>query len=250
MNRFIFALFFIVALRGHAFGTELAGTNAVNIQEYTDGEPSSYTVYHFKAPTSTRMYEWANGHAFGEPGTEWEVIQRTGNPLPKKFIYVMGGGSFPANTQIHKAIMKRIFSRWPVSDFESIEFIGALGGGPDWSWDIAIAAASAKSADYQDYKTNYPHSKVTSPFALYNQFVTETRAYDPLRDAFKEFGADLQFLSGEKEVLNSRAEDLPFYSQLRALGIDGRTRVIYDAMGNAFTIRPSSATGPGRYHRL
>lgn len=246
-NRLASALLCAVLLGARLVcGAEPATTNVVNIQEHTDGEPSSYTVYHFEVPAA-KGQEWAHGHAFGVANIEWEVIQRTGNPTPKKFIYVIGGGSFSANTQIHKAIMKKIFSRWPVSDFDDIEFVGALGGGPDWSWNIPIAAASSKSADYQDFKTNYPHSKVTSPFELYHQFVSESRAYDPLRNAFRDFGADLEFLGGEKEVLNSRAQDLPFYPQLRAMGIKGKTRVIYDAIGNGFTIKPlPSGSAAGR----
>jgi hypothetical protein len=238
MNRFILSLFILLALSVLPLAAETIGTNVVDVQEHSSGD-----VYHFVVSKDGKKFGTNDWDSFAGPNVvEWEVIDRVGNPQPRMFIYAWTHGSFSADVQFHKAIMKRVFSRWPVSDFETIEFVGGLGGAPNWSWEVAIAAASSKSADYQDYKANYPHSKVTSPFELYSQFVNETKAYFPLRDTFREFGADLEFLSGEKEVFNARAEDLPFYSQLRAMGINGRTRVIYDAMGNGFSIKPWPST--------
>jgi hypothetical protein len=170
---------------------------------------------------------------------EWEVVDRTGNPKPKKCISVWQmQGSFMANVHVNKAIMKTIFSRWPVSDFEGVGFYGRIDGSPDWFWEIPIAAASVKSDDYKDFKAHYPNSRITSLFVIYRQLADETKVYCPIQEVFKEFGADIEFEGGNKKILNSKAEDLPFYPQLRAKGINGKTRVIYDAAGNGFSIKP------------
>jgi hypothetical protein len=220
-------------------GSESAGTNAFEIQILTNCE-TLYTTYDFMARKDGKRMEKSDLDYHGT-NIWWEVVDRVGNPKPKKFMYVCPEeGSFSANIQINRTIMREIFSRWPVSDFDSVEIIGPLGGPPDWSWEIPIAVASSKSDDYEDFKAHYPHSRITSLFVLYRQLADQTKAYNPVQEIFREAGADIEFEGGEKAIMNARAEDLPFYPQLKARGVSGKTRVIYGAIGNAFTIKPLS----------
>lgn len=244
------ALVFLCAvlLRGTiALGTDLPGSTTVQILVRTNIE-TLYTTYDFVARKDGKKmggFDWN----YWDVGTNicWEVGENAGNPKPKKIIYMWDtpeNGSFSANIQINRAIMKEIFSRWPVSDFDSISFIGQFDGPPDWSWQMPIAVASSKSDDYKDFKVHYPNSKIIGLFGLYRQLADENKIYQPIQEVFREFGADLQFDGGEKEILNARAEDLPFYPQLKAAGINGKTRVIYDALGNGFTIKPCPKAQP------
>lgn len=234
-----------------AFGAEPSTTNSIVIQTYTNSD-TLYTEYSFAVSQIGKKLGKADWNNFGTERIEWDVIDRATNPKPKKYIrvWLYETGPFSANVETHKALMRKIFSRWPVSDFDSIEFLGSFDGASDWSWGTAIAAASSKSEDYKDYKVNYPHSKITELFGLYKQLVVETKVYYPLRDIFREAGADIDFECGEKHVLNAKAEELPFYPQLKAMGISGKTRVIYDALGNAFTIKPWPNTVTKRKNQL
>jgi len=224
------------------FGIEAAETNLIEIQTCTNTD-TLYTTYWFKVPEAGKNKNEAICNDCSDCGAKisWEVIDQVGNPKPLKFICVFqskGAGSFLANAEAHKQIMKKIFSKWPVSDFEDIDFIDCLGGPPDWSWNIPIAVASSKSDDYKDFKANYPNSRISGLFGLYRQLGDQTGVYRPIQKIFREVGVDIEFEGGDKEVLHAKAKDLPFYAQLRAQGIGGETRVIYDALGNGFTIKP------------
>jgi hypothetical protein len=233
-------IFLCIVLSGGslAFGSDVS-TTRIDIQIYTNNSEPLITKYHFVVRMDGKKMESSDWHA----GTniEWIVFDRAGNPKPKNNIWVFlyqAEGSFLADAPIHKAIMREIFTRWPVSDFDTVEFYGPIGGSPDWFWEIPIAVASSKSDDYKDFKAHYPHSRLTDLYGLYQQLADQTKAYYPVQEIFREAGADIEFECGEKRVMNSRAEDLPFYPQLRAKGVDCKTRVIYDALGNAFTIQP------------
>jgi uncharacterized protein len=213
----------------------------IEIQIYTNRE-TVYTNYRFAVTKDGEKMDWD----LYDAKIEWDVIDLAGDPKPKKHLIVHqlpGAGSFSANAGIHKALMRKIFSRWSISDFDSVSF-GCLGGPPDWSWSIAIAVASSKSDDYKDYKAHYPHSRITNLNGLFEKLANESKAFGPLQEAFREFGVDIE-VGGVEKVIAARAEDLPFYSQLRAAGISGKTRVLYDALGNGFTIKPwQNKAGP------
>jgi hypothetical protein len=215
--------------------TSLQGAETVYVQIHTNNE-TQYTNYRFAAADRGQQFNWA----LYEAKVEWDVIDVVGKP--KKHIIVHqspDARSLSANAEIHKALMTKILSRWPISQFDSISF-GRLGRPPDWSWSIAIAVASSKSADYKDYKAHYPNSKITGLNGLYRDLAQQSGAGRPLREFFKQFDADLQYEGGEK-VIDAKAGTLPFYPQLKAAGVTGQTRVIYDAGGNGFAIKARSA---------
>jgi hypothetical protein len=221
-------LVFLLALLLHncmGFAAESVAKGSLQIQTYTNSE-TAYTVYGFRVET--------NGVQI-----EWRVVDRTGNPKKYLWLHSPYSASFMTNLPVHKAIMAKIFATWPVQEFGGFS-CGRLGGPPDWSWSIAIAIASSKSADYQDYRLNYPNSRIKNVNSLFKKLAVESDAYRPLQEVFKEFGTMIKLESVEK-VVGARAEDLPFYPQLRAAGISGKTRVLYDAMGNGFTLKPQQA---------
>jgi len=133
---------------------------------------------------------------------------------------------FSQQAEMHRAILRAIFNHWPPEAFDQINW-GGFGDPSDWSWCVPIAAASARSAAYDDYKQNYPHSRLTSLNALFVQLAEETRAFEPLEALFAPFGAHLT-LSGVEKVFTRKAEELAFYAELKEQGIAGATRVIYD----------------------
>lgn len=228
IRRFFALLLFVCATKFSAW----AETNAISVQTHTNKE-TSYTQYRFAVVNQGEKIDWD----LFTSKIEWDVIEHVGSPKPKKHLIVHqspGAASFSANAPIHRALMKRIFSQWPISDFDGVSF-GSLGGAPDWSWSIAIAVESSKSHDYKDYKVNYPNSKLKGLNGLFVNLANDGNAYAPIREVFKEFGVDVRLVSAEK-VIHAKAEELPFYRQLRAKGIAGKTRVIHDALGNGFSI--------------
>ena len=208
----------------------LPHNNTIYIQTHTNSE-TSYTNYRFAAAQPGKALNWD----LFQSKIEWDVIAVSRKPTKHIIVHQPTDTTcFSANVAIHRALLKEIVSRWPMSEFDGISF-GCMGRPPDWSWSIAVAVASSKSDDYKDYKAHYPHSRITGLNGLYVDLVRQCDTWRPLREFFKDFGADLQWWGGEK-VMDAKAEELPFYAQLRRLGVSGKTRVIYDAMGNAFSI--------------
>jgi hypothetical protein len=148
--------------------------DTVYIQTHTNSE-TRYTNYRFAATGPGQQLNWD----LYEAKIEWDVIDVVGKPNKHIIVHQPpGASSFSANAVVHKALMAKIVSRWPISDFDSIS-LGPLGGPPDWSWNIAIAVASSKSADYKDYKANYPHSRITGLNGLYKELADQSDACRP-----------------------------------------------------------------------
>jgi len=209
-----------------------AQDHAVYIQTHTNRD-NGYINYRFAVAERGQELNWD----LFQSKIEWDVIDTSRKPTKHIIVHQpTETSSFCANAAIHKALFAEILSRWPISEFDSISF-GPLGRAPDWSWSIAVAVASSKSDDYKDYKANYPHSRITGLNGLYGDLVRQSDACRPLREFFKDFKVDIEWSGGEK-IIDAKAQELPFYAQLRDFGISGKTRVIYDALGNGFTIKP------------
>lgn len=142
--------------------------------------------------------------------------------------------SFSEQIPVHRAILKEIFSRWPVSEFDSISW-GSFGGPSDWSWNLPIAVASFHSKDYRDYRANYPNVSMNINL-IFVKLANQTNAYRALQQIIREFGADIE-LSAVEKVFVSEATPLPFYPALKDHGISGKSRVIYDVAFSYFKIK-------------
>lgn len=194
--------------------------------------------------TDTQSAGWAyktNDEAFviqqDNCRIQWNVIQYK-NEEKKRHIEVRKKCALALADQVpmHRAILKKIVSNWPLSTFESLSW-GRLSQPPDWSWCVPIAVASSQSAVYADYQKNYPNSKITSLNALFVQLANETQAYKNLQQVFHSFSADIKLTSVEK-VFAMKVKELPapFASQLKRHGVGEDNRVIYDVGMSYFKI--------------
>lgn len=185
----------------------------------------TYTNYH----SSCALYGFVVQNK--EVKIAWEVISDSDARLNRKKRLSLRiephGASIASNAPLHKTILRTIFQRWPVSDFDYV-MLGSLGEKTEWDWSVAIAAASNKSELYRDFRKNYPNSKITGLNGLLTDLANETKAYRRLEELFIDQGARLK-VEGVEKVETGKASDLPFYSQLEKIGIPGDARVIYDA---------------------
>lgn len=168
---------------------------------------------------------------------QWNVIHYK-NEGKKRHIEVRKTCSLPLKNQVpmHRAILKKIISKWPLSNFESLNW-GRFSQPPDWSWCVPIAVASRQSAVYADYRQNYPNSKITSLNALFVQLANETQAYKDLQQVFYPYGANIE-LTGVEKVFAMKVKELPthFASVLKRQGVGEDNRVIYDVGMSYFKI--------------
>jgi hypothetical protein len=166
---------------------------------------------------------------------QWNAVEMK-EPGAKKHLSVRRCCPIPFSEQIpfHRAILKEIFSKWPVTEFDTISW-GSFGQKTDWSWSIPIAIASSKSKEFKNYQKNYPNV-VININRLFVKLANDTNAYNDFRQLMLEFGADIELSSVEK-VFVLPAGDLPFYPSLKDQGINAKARVIHDVAFSYFKIK-------------
>jgi len=135
---------------------------------------------------------------------------------------------------LHRAILKAIDSKWKLSSFDSVGW-GSFQNGEGVSWNLPIAAASAKSSKYQDYRLHYSTSKLNLN-AFFVEEANRLNVYAPLKNLFGEFGIELK-LDGVEKVFTPKAEKLPVRQELRDLGIAGGERVVWDVGSSWFRMK-------------
>jgi len=167
---------------------------------------------------------------------QWNAVEMK-EPKEKRHLSVRRDCpvSFSEQVPLHRAILKEIFSQWPIGEFDTISW-GNFGDPSDWSWNIPIAIASSRSKEYRDYRANYPKTKFWNLNGIFVKLANETKSYRDLQLLIQEFGADIDLLSVEK-VLTQPAKDIPFYPALKEQNISGKTRLIYDAGFTYFRIK-------------
>jgi len=159
------------------------------------------------------------------------------NPTDKIYIDVRVEGEkkkpFIETEDIHRAILKKLFDKWNPEEVGMV-FWGSFS---DSSWSLPIAIASTKSLDFQDYKKNYPNSRLTYLNTLFVELANKTDAYKDLKKLFNECGAEIELESVEK-VFTARAGALPFKDKLKEKGISENEQVIYDVGAAYFKVKP------------
>jgi hypothetical protein len=200
---------------------------AIEVRSYLDTQSAGWAFknsdYAFVVESKGCRIQW-NAVEMKEEGSKMQLSVRRDCPI-----------SFSEQVQVHRAILKEIFSKWPIADFDSISW-GSFGSASDWSWNLPIAIASSKSIEYRDYRAHYPNSQVKNINAIFVKLANETTAYRDLQSLIQEFGADLELSSVEK-VFVSEAKQLPFYHQLKDHGITGKSRLMYDVAFSYFKIK-------------
>jgi hypothetical protein len=205
--------------------------------------PGSPVPIEVKSYTDTQSAGWAykkNDTAFvvesGGCRIQWNVVEPK-EAGARKQIGVRRDCGLPFSDQLpfHRAILREIFSKWPVDDFDSLSW-GSFGSAADWSWNMPIAVASFRSPEYADYKARYPQSRITNINAIFVMLADRSGAYGDLRKLMVEFGADVELASVEK-VFVGEAKKLSFHAALKRDGIPGNARVIYDVAFSYFRIK-------------
>lgn len=157
---------------------------------------------------------------------QWNVVEYKDREKKHLEVRRAPNAAFSQQVSLHRTVLEAIFDRWPPADFDEMNW-GSFGSPADWSWCVPIAAASTRSELYKDYKKNYPNSKITSLNTLFIQLANGSDAYRPLKDLLAPFGVSPSLSSVEK-VFAKKAEELPFYPDLKRQNIEGTNRVIYD----------------------
>ena len=207
---------------------ETPGPNEkIEVRSYLDRESAGWAYkksdYAFVVETKGCRIQW-NAVEMKEPAEKRHLSVRRDCPI-----------TFSDQVPLHRAILKEIFSQWPIGEFDTISW-GNFGDPADWSWNIPIAIASSRSKEFRDYRRNYPKTKFWNLNGIFVKLANETKSYHALQQLIQEFGADIELLSVEK-VLTLPAKDIPFYPALKERNISGKTRLIYDAGFTYFRIK-------------
>jgi hypothetical protein len=170
---------------------------------------------------------------------QWNAVELKplpGEAQPRRILRTKRCGSyFQDQLPLHRAILKAIDSKWTLSSFSSLSW-GPFQNSDDVSWNLPIAAASAKSREYRDYRLHYPNSRLKGLNAFFVEEANRLNVYAPLKNLFAEFGLELKLDSVEK-VFTRKAEELPVQQNLRELGIAGSERLVWDVADSYFRIK-------------
>ncbi len=133
---------------------------------------------------------------------QWNAIDEKANGSPKqnqRYLSVRQLCNKPFSELIyaHRKILAAIEERFPLNSFSYLIWPGFCPFSHS-QWCVPVAQASLHSSDYQDYRQNYPHSKIVSLNDLYVDLANRHAIYQPLAKLFYVYGLDLQLSSVEK----------------------------------------------------
>ena len=147
--------------------------------------------------------------------------------------------SFEQQAPIHRAILKKVFTQWKPSQFNSMMTSGLRSLQPDGEWSAQVALRSHQSSDWQDYRKNYPnHKSGKSTNSLLVELANDPPVYKGLIDLFAEFGIKVQ-LSEVEKVFAQPAKKLDFFDKVKGQVPDD-ARLIYDAGAFWYRLSPQS----------
>lgn len=144
---------------------------------------------------------------------------------------------FRAFAAQNRIILDSIFARWGNARIEGFGF-PSFQRGKDYSWNIPVAIASARSEKYRDYRKHYPKVN-TSSNALFVEFANQSDAYKELQDLFVRYGLDVRLQSVEK-VFAGPVSESPFKDTLLAAGLKPKDRILWDAGSTYFSLNRKS----------
>lgn len=140
---------------------------------------------------------------------------------------------------IHRRVLDEIFRDFKKENFRTL-FIGPLQSlDPAGTWNTRVAAASAGSEDFKNWRRHYPGRAADK--SINDIFVETAKRADACRELaalFNEFNLKIEMRSVEKVFIQA-AKELPFSRQLTALGIKDNQRLMYDAGMIYFSISPA-----------
>lgn len=146
--------------------------------------------------------------------------------------------SFDAQRPLHQAAIKAVLSTWPAADFDSYTCPSFATMAPGGEWNAAIARAALGSADYQDYRRNYPHHTSGKHInTLFVEIANTARAYRDLESLFADNGLQL-ILTHVEKVFSDTVGAIKQRQALPMQGLPDGERVLYDAGIYNFSLRP------------
>jgi hypothetical protein len=161
---------------------------------------------------------------------KWNAVEEKSG---KRWLEVRRNCKLPFSGQapIHRAILRQINSRWPLSAFKFIGW-GSFCDKYDWSWCIPIAKTSALSEEYIQHIRKYKSEAIATSNHIFIKLANQTNSYKELSDIVQEFGVTISLKTVQK-VFSLRLRETPFYDQMKGLKIKGNPRVMYD-VGEAY----------------
>jgi len=132
----------------------------------------------------------------------WEILEfkdeETGNYYDLRHISSCGG-TFLKQCHLHEKILRRILSEWDERRFSSVHVHGLRRLEPSGNWNDRIASVSANSAEWIDWRKNYPHhSSGKSINSIFVQIANTCYAYKEFSELFKKLGYVIKMESVEK----------------------------------------------------
>ncbi len=135
----------------------------------------------------------------------WEVTEfkndKTGNYFDLRHVSNSPdcGKTFFLQRHLHKKVLGQILSEWNWNKFANVHVHSLQRLEPSGTWNDMIAKVSAKSADWIDWRTNYPHHSCgKSVNAIFVELANACNAYKELSDLFRELGYFIKIKNVEK----------------------------------------------------
>ena len=113
---------------------------------------------------------------------------------------------FSQVSNLHEKVILRILKDYPAKDIKNIATGGLYTLQPDKSWNQIVAVAAIKSAEYQDFRKNYPkHKSKKSSNAILVDLILQTQPHAPFKEMLAKVGLHFE-LGGVEKVFQTKNE--------------------------------------------
>ncbi|WP_413290299.1 hypothetical protein [Bdellovibrio sp. HCB337] len=106
---------------------------------------------------------------------------------------------FNQAASLHEKVLSRILKDYAATNIKSISTNGLKSLQPDGSWNLIVAKAAEQSADYQDFRKNYPkHKSQKSTNRILVDLIHQTQVHAPFKEMLAKLNLHFELESVEK----------------------------------------------------
>jgi hypothetical protein len=155
------------------------------------GSAKIETIYELTV-TDCRI-AWQTSAEKKDPALEVDLRNRTECKL-----------AFAQAAPLYEKVLGRVLKDYAPSTIKSLHTSSLKTLQPDGSWNLIVAKAAEQSADYQDFRKNYPkHKSQKSSNGIFVDLVHQTQVHAPFKEMLAKMNLNFELETVEK-VFQSR----------------------------------------------
>jgi hypothetical protein len=133
-----------------------------------------------------------------QKGSSIEIILKNRSECP---------WTFSQADRLHEKVILRVLNDYSPSTIKTISTNGLRSLQPDGSWNLIVANAAEQSADYQDYRKNYPkHKSQKSSNGILVDLIHQTQVLAPFKEMLAKMNLNFELESVEKVFQSKNAK--------------------------------------------